>query len=92
METHLDEINTGERDDHVPGQDYAGSQEPVEEVDERDLPGRRDSGTSAPVHVRHHVSRTAKEYGGHGPCTSTVMLGCSAVTDSALALNEWARS
>ena len=61
MQPHLDEINTGERDDHVPGQDYAGSQEPVEEVNERDLPGWRDSGASATVPFRHQESRTAKE-------------------------------
>ncbi len=75
MQAYFDEVYAGERDDHVPGEDDARAHEPVEEVDECDLPGRGDGGTSSTVQVRHQASRTAKEYGGHGPWTSTVMLG-----------------
>ena len=61
VEANLDEIDAGEGDDDVTSQDDTGAEQPIEEIDERDLPGRRNGGTVSTIHVRHQVSRTAKE-------------------------------
>ena len=65
----MHEIDVGRRQGHVPGRDHARSEQPVDEIDERDLVRRE----RRPLDDRaggHAVRSSTKLYAGQGPLSA----------------------